>query len=259
MVDDFGRYDAELRLLKSHAFPFGDPTGKEISLKSLQTWCEELDASDLCDFYQTPDGKRYVQVTRWQERSRSPKSKYPSVSEECVHFLRNPALSCQILPPSSSSSPSPLHPRPNVIASTQLRWSEAEGWSGNGEELISELKTAYPACDIERQFLEMAQWLKANPAKAKKSNWRRFVDNWLRRKQDRGGDVHGSNGTSKPRVLSFAERDRRIGQVRERRNVLFKAKTDRRTGAVREFTLAEQTEYEALTKELKELDVCFSG
>ena len=59
------------------------------------------------------------------------------------------------------------------------------------QDLWDELALAYPACDIRRQMLAMEQWLKANPAKARKSNWRKFVTNWLAKEQDRGGDLRG--------------------------------------------------------------------
>jgi hypothetical protein len=35
----------------------------------------------------------------------------------------------------------------------------------------------------------MGEWLKANPAKARKSLWRAFVTKWLTRSQDRGGGM----------------------------------------------------------------------
>lgn len=71
-----------------------------------------------------------------------------------------------------------------------LRWFPESGWQGVDDALLTELGTAYPACNVPRQLLCMEQWLKANPAKAKKSNWRRFVNNWLKAEQDRGGDLH---------------------------------------------------------------------
>jgi hypothetical protein len=76
-----------------------------------------------------------------------------------------------------------------LVASTQLRWSKAEGWKGVSNELLDEFKEAYPACDIKLQFAQMSQWLKANPSKARKSNWRRFATNWLKDEQDRGGNI----------------------------------------------------------------------
>lgn len=75
----------------------------------------------------------------------------------------------------------------------ELRWSPETGWLGVTADLIGELGAAFPACNIRRQFLSMEQWLKSNPAKARKSNWRRFVTNWLQREQDKGGDLRASS------------------------------------------------------------------
>lgn len=72
-----------------------------------------------------------------------------------------------------------------------LAWTAQVGWQGFTQDLWDELALAYPACDIRRQMLAMEQWLKANPAKARKSNWRKFVTNWLAKEQDRGGDLRG--------------------------------------------------------------------
>jgi hypothetical protein len=38
----------------------------------------------------------------------------------------------------------------------------------------------------------MDSWLRANPTLARKSNWERFIVNWLKREQDRGGDARTS-------------------------------------------------------------------
>jgi len=78
-------------------------------------------------------------------------------------------------------------------AQDALAWTPEGGWSGFTGDLWDELALAYPACDIRRQMLAMEQWLKANPAKARKSNWRKFVTNWLAKEQDRGGDLRGQS------------------------------------------------------------------
>ena len=54
------------------------------------------------------------------------------------------------------------------------------------ENDIAAWAKAYPACDIKAELLRSAEWLKANPTKTK-SNYRRFITNWLNRTQDRGG------------------------------------------------------------------------
>lgn len=101
-------------------------------------------------------------------------------------------------PPATGSEASAAEPETGSDAKKEkggdaekLQWSEATGWQGFTADLWDELAKAYPACDIRRQFLAMEQWLKANPAKARKSNWRKFVTNWLAKEQDRGGDLKG--------------------------------------------------------------------
>lgn len=45
-------------------------------------------------------------------------------------------------------------------------------------------KEAYPYVDAKREFPHMVDWLLANPSKANKKNWRKFVTGWLSRKND---------------------------------------------------------------------------
>jgi uncharacterized protein YdaU (DUF1376 family) len=99
-------------------------------------------------------------------------------------------------PPSAEASAIDLASDPQKkkkggAADEGLAWAAETGWRGFTDTLMSELAEAYPACDIRRQMLAMEQWLKANKAKAKKSNWRKFVTNWLAKEQDRGGDLRG--------------------------------------------------------------------
>jgi hypothetical protein len=65
-------------------------------------------------------------------------------------------------------------------------------WEGIGEGDIAAWKEAYPACDLDLELRRMIEWLKANPKKAVKSNYRRFITNWLTRAQDKGG-TKGAN------------------------------------------------------------------
>jgi hypothetical protein len=74
-------------------------------------------------------------------------------------------------------------------SSDAMRWDRDAGWSGIVDEDRARWAKAYPAVDVDRQLAAMTEWLLANPAKAHKSNWRKFVTNWLTRRQDAGGDV----------------------------------------------------------------------
>ncbi len=69
-----------------------------------------------------------------------------------------------------------------------IRWTPKNRWEDITTEDVNLWTEAYPALDVRRELMKMTCWLVANPKKAHKSNWRRFVVNWLSRQQDRGGD-----------------------------------------------------------------------
>lgn len=114
----------------------------------------------------------------------------PHTSE---HTAQNPQdeAAARLLAPTRDAKPPRSKPK------DAIRWSPSESWVGISDADRQAWATAYPACDIGRQLAAMEQWLLANPAKAKKSAWRRFVTTWMGRSQDRGGDAR-SNRAAKP-------------------------------------------------------------
>jgi hypothetical protein len=103
----------------------------------------------------------------------------------------NPPASCAfnplILLPSSSSAPSTPKRRCSKPADP-LRWSAESGWEGITDADRAEWSQAYPAADLPVELAKATQWLKANPKKARKSNWRKWLTTvWLSKCQDRGG------------------------------------------------------------------------
>jgi hypothetical protein len=66
-------------------------------------------------------------------------------------------------------------------------------WEGITEKDRAGWGEAYPACDIDIELAKMREWILANGAKGKKSNYRRFITNWLSRTQDRGGSGGGDS------------------------------------------------------------------
>lgn len=68
----------------------------------------------------------------------------------------------------------PVIQMPAVGGEVEIRASVVEEWS-----------ETYPAVDVPATLREIRQWVIANPAK-RKVNVRAFVNNWLKREQDRG-------------------------------------------------------------------------
>lgn len=76
-----------------------------------------------------------------------------------------------------------------------VSWSDSDGWQGISESDRKTWAEAYPACVVDIELVRASEWLKANPARAKKSNWRRFLVSWLTRSQDRGGTNRSAGKT----------------------------------------------------------------
>jgi hypothetical protein len=64
---------------------------------------------------------------------------------------------------------------------------ETSEWENIPEYKISLWEKAYPACDINLELIAMAAWLTANP-EHRKSNYERFIVNWLSKTQQKGGN-----------------------------------------------------------------------
>ncbi len=98
--------------------------------------------------------------------------------------------------PASHSMSTPDLGLASEVAHSTPFWSKDGSWKGITPEDKARWKIAYPACDVERQLAQMEEWLRANPSESRKSNWNRFITNWLKREQDKGGDVRADRRTA---------------------------------------------------------------
>ena len=73
-----------------------------------------------------------------------------------------------------------------------LVWDAVEGWQGITDADRTAWATAYPAASLAAELAKAGEWLRANPTKAKRSNWRKFLVGWLTRCQDGGGTDRGN-------------------------------------------------------------------
>lgn len=72
--------------------------------------------------------------------------------------------------------------------------------TGLNQEDFDQWKLAFPAVPIETEIQSATQWLIDNPTKRKKQV-RRFLTNWLRRRQERGGSIPSKPGINRLPVL----------------------------------------------------------
>ena len=85
------------------------------------------------------------------------------------------------VPTSKPAKPSRSRAKPAVA------WSADAGWTGITDADRAEWAAAYPGAELKQELAKATAWLKANPKRAGRRNWRRFLVGWLQRCQDKGG------------------------------------------------------------------------
>lgn len=89
------------------------------------------------------------------------------------------------LPPPKEKKETIQKKRSSTYQAIQFSFGDRK-FQGITEIDIKQWSEAYPAVDVEIEIKQAAEWLLANPAK-RKINYRRFLVNWFKRSQDRGG------------------------------------------------------------------------
>lgn len=89
--------------------------------------------------------------------------------------------------------------RNNKAEPQAIAWTLQDGFTGITDKDKSDWKEAFPACDHNLELAKMNLWLKANPTRAKKKQWLRFIVNWFQRSQENGGSIQ-SNRPQKPQA-----------------------------------------------------------
>lgn len=107
LVDDFGRYDGRVAVLHGYCFPLR-PDVKPQQTAAMRS---ELQKAGLIEVYHVEE-KEILQITRWQERARGEKSKYPDKPAETIEPQESAAERSGTLALDASlaitSSPSPF-------------------------------------------------------------------------------------------------------------------------------------------------------
>jgi hypothetical protein len=80
-------------------------------------------------------------------------------------------------PPKASRTP----------AKPKVAWTAEAGWTGITDQDRREWAEAYPGAVLAQELAKATAWLKANPSRAGRRNWRAFVVRWLSKCQDKGG------------------------------------------------------------------------
>jgi hypothetical protein len=181
VADDLGRFDARTAIVRARCFPLKEQSN--FSAK-VETWLQELEDKFLILRYRVA-GEPFLQIMKWDQRVRS-NGKYPEPSEDDLSAFRERlTASCG---QSSADGGLGLGKGKGLgkgaSNANEVRFdAEARQWFVP-ELLKAQWVKAYPAANVDGELAKAAAWLLANPKNAK-SNYARFLTNWLTRAQDR--------------------------------------------------------------------------
>ena len=76
-----------------------------------------------------------------------------------------------------------------------ITWDSVSGFQNVTDSHKIAWRVAYPNCSVDTSLARMHVWLIANPSKAHKTNWLRFIANWFARTREDGGNLPPSRPT----------------------------------------------------------------
>lgn len=184
-VDDFGRYDARVSLIKSYCFPVKE----SVTIKKCDELLLELAQNGLIVLYKD-GGKDYLQMTRWDNVPRAKESKFPAYADACmqtytdVHQLHTdvPLTETETGTKTKTETRKSASnfPRPENV--TDGTWAEFVAHRKSKKAALSELVVRA----IEREA-EQAGWTLENALKETiVRNWQSFKADWVAEKQKHG-------------------------------------------------------------------------
>lgn len=200
-VDDYGRMDGRLPILRSKLFPLKDIRDAQIE-KALQA----LSSAELVERY-TVCGKPFVRLTGWfkHQNPRAKESKYPG-PEDAEEDLHTDAGTCMQMDTDSDKILRNRNRNRNRNSIIEVCTEPADADTvqevpasptvitlvlNTGEEypitqaMVDQLAPIYPGVNIMEQLNAMKGWCIGNPTKRKtKRGIMAFVTNWLKRSQD---------------------------------------------------------------------------
>ncbi len=240
LVDDFGRYDARLAILHGECFALRN----DVKPQQTAAFRSELIEAGLIDVYSVL-GKEYLQVSKWQERSRSEKSKFPdpqdSAAERSVPQEKDASLA--IVPAIATTS-----------SSSVLRYPAG---SGGDFVLLFEKWISFrkglgrKPKDWHALFQEQLDWLEKQP----EDEWKEILSQSIRNGWQGLFEIkNNGNGQHSPRRhLSFAEIEKRKGAIQAELNDQFKSAQHRAQGRTVVFTEDEKRHRDELRSEMENL------
>ncbi len=200
-VDDYGRTDARLPILKSRLFPLRSITDKQLT--DVLNKFTDLDLIYMYEFEKRP----YIQIVTWSKHQtiRTKKSKYPPFDTLDINDIKAKFGDSKIsinspVKEKETKKAEPIKQTSKTIINLVLNDNSLYPIT---EDQIKHWQGLYPAVNVMQSLRNMSGWLEANPKKRKtKSGILRFVTSWLSKEQDKGGNCTPTQGRPGQQVIA---------------------------------------------------------
>lgn len=195
LSDREGRLEWRPLRVKAELFPYENCDVEKLA--------NQLQKFGFLEVYEAEDGVTYCEITAFTKHQNphpSEKSQdypAPTIKNNCKQFKNISNNADSLIPITDSPIPSNA-PATNVAASktNSITWDSVEGWQGITEGDRATWAEAYPAVIIDQELAKAADWLLSNPKKSRRYNWRKFLTNWFRSNQDKGGTRNGKQNAA---------------------------------------------------------------
>lgn len=195
--DDYGHMDGRTAILKAQCFPLKETA----TVARIETWVDGLVRKTMLARYRI-EGCLYLAVLRWDSRIRT-KARYPMPTEDSWIDPRQPGANPPQLAADVQQSAAHVGGRGargglglglglGASNDNQVVFDAASGAFNVPDLLMEQWGRAYPAVSLDVELSRASAWLIANPKNAK-SNYARFLTNWLTKAQDKAPRVGGGS------------------------------------------------------------------
>jgi len=204
-VDDFGRFEADPRLLAARLYPLR--IGKT-SAQHMQSTCDALATHGIIKVYQV-EGRKYLQIVKWHNVPRAKTSKFPAMPDTCTADAQQTHSTCD------ASAPVTVTVTDTVTDTVTGTETESCGQAGNTafppeaspvalwfpctgakdlwpltQAMIDGWVEAYPAVDVLAECRKAKAWEDSNPKNRKTFDGHaRFLNAWMSKAQNQARTV----------------------------------------------------------------------
>lgn len=195
VVDDYGRFHGNYSLLRAACYPL---QLNKVADSDIAKWLGATQKAGLVSVY-TVDGKRFVEVLKFEQQVRAKTSKFPHPPPTCEADDTHTQNKCVadapvvgvVVEDVGGNGSRTNGARHAAVDNSQLLEKLPLREGGDFEvrqSLVVELEPLYPAVDIPTTVREMKAWLLLNTDRRKtRRGIRRFIGNWLQSEQQKHG------------------------------------------------------------------------